>query len=190
MQEGLNLFSLSNTSKIYLMDNEGKALHKWNINYSKKQQNKFRGFALQGNNNLIFIDYLQGIGLADNESDLAWFKNIRAHHEVILIENNTILTLDRKERNVTIDNETLLIEDEILVWLDLEGDIVKEISFFDSVKDTLDLKKLTDKTKRFYKPEKGLPYNIFHVNSLEFLKKIIIEFLKKAISYSQREILI
>ena len=147
---GYTFFS-DNTSSAYLIDMSGNIVHQWHKPFYEVWPNPehVRPYLPPGQEEMIFWlkahlfpngdvlaiytgafwPYGGGLIKIDAESNLIWAKAINAHHDLDVAEDGRIFVLTHKY-NYGAGKARI---DDYLVILSPEGDIIKEISLYDSL---------------------------------------------------------
>lgn len=167
-QPGLNLFNSGHGPEAYLTDLQGRVLHHWSYPIERiwpdapdvHQATYWRRVNWLPNGDLLAV--FEGIGLLrlDKDSNLKWAHAAIVHHQAVVDEDGTILTLTRRPRTLPrINPEQPILEDHVS-RLSPEGRLIEEISLLEAFEKS-DYRHLLDGMKR-----EG---DVFHTNSLEIL---------------------
>ncbi len=140
---GFNLVASGHDSEAWLMDMDGRVLHRWAYDFWEvwpdfdvfarhSGSTYWRRVHLFDNGDLLAIHEGLGIIKLDRESTLLWATPCRAHHDLEVLDDGRILTLTRHARLVPwIDPDTPVL-DEYVAVLDAGGTVVREVSLLDA----------------------------------------------------------
>ena len=182
--QGLNLFTTWDP-QTYLMDMEGNILHTW---YLDSRDHESFHAEMFGNRDLLVVVVDETFAKLDWDSNLLWKTKIRAHHDFHVAENGHIYALARKDSIVFINRLPVPILEDYIAVLTPEGDLIKTIPFFDSVKDEYPVEKITEIYKSILNPKTiaqmitrkitsqflfkhDLLFDIMHTNTIEILDR-------------------
>ena len=173
--EGINFLVSGHAPEAFLMNMDGKNLHKWHYHNAldiwpnipegnRKGASYWRRGYLYKNGNVLAI--YEGIGLIkiDKDSNLLWsFTSKRApHHDLEVVEDGTIYILTREKKKIPrISNAN--VYDEFITLLDQNGKRIKEFSLIDLIINS-PYANLLD--RRIVK-EGGFYGHILHSNTIE-----------------------
>lgn len=175
------------TSEIINM--EGEVVHQWKTSFDyKNQENKpdrdHLLLRLLPNGDALVLTYEDGLARITWDSDTVWSIDGFFHHD-IQFTDEYIYTLKWKNNFIEYNDHILPIMDEILVTLDYDGNIVSEVSLFDTFRHLLP-SEAYENIIDFLHQEEGLydlmqgkpdgyylasnlPWDIFHMNALHYI---------------------
>ena len=145
IQPGLSFYTPAHEATAILMTNAGEALHTWSYRFKDAwpnypHQNKLATFwrrtHLFPNGDLIGIYEGLGIVKIDKDSNLIWKSNVRAHHDLEVLEDGRILVLSREAHILPrIHAERPVLEDFISI-LGPGGKELQRFSLFEALEGT------------------------------------------------------
>lgn len=174
------------TSEIINM--KGDILHQWKTafeysNQDNKPDRDHQLLKLLPNGDALVLSYEKGLARIAWNSDVVWNLDGFFHHD-IQITDTQIHTLKWKNDFIEYGEHVLPIMDEVLVTIDHDGNILSEVSLFETFKHLLpseaykniiEFLREEDLYERMQeKPEdhylvSNLPWDIFHMNSLYYI---------------------
>lgn len=171
--QGLNFFTSGHAPAAFLMDMNGKILHKWEYGFKKVWPNRrsnifapgtehWRRAVLLRNGDVIAIFEGSGIIKVDKDSKLLWSNPVRAHHDLQALPNGDTLVLTRKAHIIPRLNEKQPILEDFITVLGKNGKIKSELSILECLENS-------PYFEEFKKRRKQLQGDIFHTNSLKIL---------------------
>ena len=144
-QPGYNLFTTSHGTQAFLINMEGRILHKWAIDQavvfpdSAHEENgppSWRRAHLEPNGDLYVQSKKFALLKLDKDSRLLWHFDENPHHDFFVDENDYVHTLTRKAHiNEKYNPAEPILEDYITV-LDPDGKPVKSISILDCLENS------------------------------------------------------
>ena len=179
-QPGLNLYHAGHAPEAFLMDMEGKVLHRWRLPYEEAfmgvdrpggrlvasgvAMNAFwRRVHLYPNGDLLVI--FEGLGLAklDRNSKVIWAVHNSAHHESAIAESGDIYVLARRAHIVPAVNASEPILEDFITVLSSDGEELRSVSVLEAIRSS-EFANLLDGS-----PLSG---DIMHTNTLKLLEGI------------------
>ncbi|MEO0653106.1 MAG: arylsulfotransferase family protein, partial [Planctomycetota bacterium] len=144
MAAGFDLILSAHAPEAVVLDPRGRAVHRWTLDfpsiwperdYSPKDTrfNSWRRVRPLDDGRLLAI--FEGLGLVclERDSSLAWSYEARAHHDLDLLDDGTILCLARAVREVPDLHPSIAILDDQVVTLDSEGRVRTSVSLLDAI---------------------------------------------------------
>lgn len=168
VQPGLNLYNSGHGPEAFLIDLQGKTLHRWSYPIERiwpeagdgHQATYWRRVQWLPDGGILAI--FEGLGLIrlDWGSKLQWAYRDTVHHQAVRATDGTIWVLTRKRRVVPRINRDQPVLEDFLVQLSGEGRPLREISLLEAFERSSFRALLTAMKKEG---------DIFHTNSIEFL---------------------
>lgn len=172
--EGFNLYNSTHRPCAFLIDMDGKELHRWQFNFKdafpdseeihvwynqKHWRNFWRRVHLFNNGDLLAIYEGNGIIKIDKHSNLIWATKGGFHHDIEVVDDK-IYALDRRLVTLPRIHEQDPILEDLITILTSDGEIIKSISILE----------LFENSEYTHLME-GMPPagDIFHTNTLEIL---------------------
>lgn len=173
-----------------IIDMEGNIIHQWKtaFEYSSQENKADRDHQLTrllpGGDALV-LTYEKGLGRIDWNSQVLWNLDGYFHHD-IQVTDDYIYTLKWQNDFIEYGEHILPIMDEILVTIDHDGNIISEVSLFDTFSHLLpeeayenilnhlykeDLYDLMQTKPQDYYLTSNLPWDIFHMNALHYIRQ-------------------
>ncbi len=176
VHNGLNVYNSAHDSAAYLVNMEGKVVHKWtyafdkafpdvpedlDIWYNQKHWRKsWRRIHLYDNGDLLAIWEGNGLIKLDKDSRLLWARKDMFHHDIEVTSNGNIYVLNRRLKTFPDFNNNKPILEDLITILDPEGNLLETHSI---VKMLLN----SDYTELInHVPQIG---DCFHTNTIEVL---------------------
>ena len=179
-QPGLNLYHAGHAPEAFLLDMEGRVLHRWHLPYEEA----FKGVArpegrlvasgvamnvfwrrvhLYPNGDLLAI--FEGLGLVklDRHSGVLWAVHNSAHHELAIADSGDIYVLTRRAHIVPAVNATEPILEDFITVLSSDGKELRSVSVLEAILNS-EFSDLLDGS-----PLRG---DIMHTNTLKLLEGI------------------
>ncbi len=140
---GLNFYLSGHAPEAFLINMDGKVLHKWHYKIAtkvwpeatkKKTLSHFwRRAHLYENGNILAIFSKNGLIKLDKNSRLIWkwTSPKKPHHDLQVTEDGTIFVLTSERRSVHGIPDDLTVYEDFITILNHEGTLVKHISLFD-----------------------------------------------------------
>ncbi|MFT7677676.1 MAG: hypothetical protein ACI8QC_001659 [Planctomycetota bacterium] len=182
-QPGLNLYSSGHGPEAFLMDLDGKRLHRWSIPYEDllgappmehQSQIGWRRVRMLPGGSLLAIHGGLALIKLDRDSNLQWVFPGRAHHDLKVLEDGRILTLTRELKLISQLNPKLPSVDDAISVLSPEGKLLKRVSLVTALRNSrwfaaaAKLGRNPDKVQRL--DAQGLSaLDILHANSIHVL---------------------
>jgi arylsulfotransferase ASST len=182
---GLNLYNPRNLSTAYLIDLSGNVLHSWK--YHLLARDSWHHVELCKNGDLLVIIKDEMLIRLDWDSNLLWEKRLRFHHDIAIDSDDDIYSIIRKDASIPVNGHSINILNDYIVQLSPDGEIKKEISLFDLLKDEISPVKydeilrwteqngeeseIMDQTGNRNKT--NTPPDLFHTNTIEVLDREI-----------------
>jgi hypothetical protein len=145
--QGVNLYVSGHAAEAYLVDMEGKPLHRWRYELAKVFPDLYTG---PGAERIREIEYwrraellpdggllaiFEGVGLIrlDRDSRLQWAYRGGTHHDLFTRPDGTIWSLDRRRRAWPGGEGSRQVLDDLVTVLDGQGRVVRQISVLDAI---------------------------------------------------------
>lgn len=171
---GLNLYHSAHAPSAFLIDMEGRELHRWRFNfkeafpdakdrhvwYNQKHWRHFwRRVHLFPDGNLLAIYEGNGIIKIDRHSRLVWATEGGFHHDLEVV-GDKIYALNRRLVTLPRINEKEPILEDLITVLNADGEIIENISILELFENS-----------EFAHLLEGMPPagDIFHTNTIEIL---------------------
>lgn len=140
------------TPVAYLIDRAGNPLHTWSHpadqpRPSDHPPNFLRGWnhvELDAYGNLFAIVALRSVLKLTWQSKLAWSCDVAAHHDLAICRDGTILVLSEQPRRVVVEGRTLVVLDNLVTTISVEGTVKTEVSLYDTLRSARELRQLID----------------------------------------------
>jgi hypothetical protein len=171
VQDGLNLYVSGHAAEAVLMDAHGRILHRWRYPLRRlwpelakepamEKLEYWRRAYLYPNGDLLGI--YEGLGLVklDARSRVLWAHRGGTHHDLSVLADGTIYTLDREGKIIPRINPTEGVLEDFVTVLDPDGRVRRRISLLECFERSPYARLL----RRM--PPSG---DIFHTNTLEVL---------------------
>ncbi|MCB0339919.1 MAG: aryl-sulfate sulfotransferase [Bdellovibrionales bacterium] len=181
VSEGVNLYASTRTPVALLVDNEGKVLHKWNgKNHSGRG---WHNVELTSSGDLFAITTDVAIEKLDAKSEVVWRVNGGFHHDLDIDQKGDIVALSRREEKVTYSKGTIRILNDYISFINADGKIETELSVYSIAKHLVPVDRINLAIEWVDKVqpnviENDTPGEIFHTNSIEFIRQEIPGFAK------------
>lgn len=181
---GYTLYTLRYSTSAYLVNMEGKVVHRWNLPFEKAFPNPTHVNALAdgrvylasaqifANGDILAIyasfgdtPYGYGMVRADKDSNILWTYNGNTHHDFYLDEANgniyalTHYFVDEKHRNAADLPYPMLVD--FIEVLSPEGKLLEQISLLDLFADSPYSSMMYHRTVEWKRP-----WDIFHTNTI------------------------
>ncbi len=136
---GLNIYVSGHAPEAYLIDMDGNYLHNWsyqahpNLLYPRHPLHTkfFRRVFLLNDGSIIVNFEDHALAKLDKNSNLIWIHQYREHHDIDVDEEGNIYSLASK-RSPSPWKELPYIRDEMIIILDQDGNMLREVSLLDS----------------------------------------------------------
>lgn len=171
-----------------IINMEGEILHQWKTSFEySNQKNKpdrdHQVFKLLENGDALVLSYEKGLARIDWNSEPIWNLDGFFHHD-IQVSDKYIYTLKWKNNFIEYNGHVLPIMDEILVTLDHNGNIISEVSLFETFRHLLpdeayenilkllyeeEIYELMQERPKDYYLKSNLAWDIFHMNALYYI---------------------
>ena len=173
LQPGLNLYSSGHAQEAHLIDAEGSSLHVWHADFweiwpdypveSNHRMTQFwRRVHLLPDGGLLAI--YEGLGLIclNRDSSVRWANPNRAHHDLDIAPDGTILVLTREAHIVPRVHEAEPILEDFVSVLDSQtGEELRRISILEAVE--------ASNYPLLMEGSRGRSGDIYHTNTLRIL---------------------
>lgn len=182
-QPGLNLYSSGHGPEAFLMDMDGKRLHRWSIPYEDlvgappmehSSQIGWRRVRMLDDGSLLAIHGGLALIKLDRDSNLQWVYPGYAHHDLKLLDDGRIVTLTRELRIISQLNPKLPSVEDAISVLSSDGKLLQQVSLVSALRNSrwfgaaLALGRDPDKALRLN--AQGLAaLDILHANSIHVL---------------------
>lgn len=130
---GLNVYASSNLPNAFLMDMEGKVLHSWSVKINKGDA----WYVVQPDKsgNIFIVARLDNLFLyLDWDSAIKWKKEMIAHHDIAIADNEDVYVLSWKDKLVFVRGLPLPIMEDYVLVFSPSGELKKEISVYNIFK--------------------------------------------------------
>jgi hypothetical protein len=175
---GYTLYSVHEKCRADLIDMEGAVVRSWSLEASSSWSN----VELLPDGDLLVVGWDASEegepGIADEkrylvrfawDGTLRWKRSMPAHHDVELTPRGQLLTLTFARRLIPSIDTTIVVRDDRLTVLDLDGRAARSISFYDVLSRSPDVFPLSRVA-----PNRagGAPWiDLFHGNSVEWMRR-------------------
>jgi hypothetical protein len=119
---GVNLYSREHGAQAFLIDMEGKVLHKW----ESTEVNRWVLAKLQPNNDLLVISRHNSLVRFDWDSNVVWETDLLAHHDLSVGEAGRIYALRKNKDFEPVPEGVMPIILEGIAVLDSSGTVERE----------------------------------------------------------------
>ncbi len=167
---GLNLFNTRTTNEAFLIDMSGEVVHRWE---SPSLGGTWHLVELLPNGDVLIIGNDGYLARLDWDSNLLWKEELRAHHDVEAMPNGDIYVFGRDLYDVPVGVGSIIpIVNDSITHISAEREILAESHFYDLFETLVwaPLHKLWI-LELFGKGRGGDPWDIFHMNSLEYVDR-------------------
>jgi outer membrane protein assembly factor BamB len=141
---GYNLYTSGHKAEAYLIDMEGRVLHRWYNDFwslwpdypvgkDHTDTQFFRRVYLYENGDLLAIYSSLGIIKLNKDSKVLWANPVLAHHDLEVLPDGRIYLLTREPRIVPAIDPNRRVFDEFITLLDVNGEEIHRISLFDCI---------------------------------------------------------
>jgi hypothetical protein len=192
--KGMNLYNSNLEPKAYLIDMDGKLVHKWATKTSK--YNRWQHIEYYNNGDLLVLVMDEMLVQLDWDSKVKWKRSMRVHHDISVAKDEKKYVLTRRDELVFWHGIPVPILSDYVTILSPDGDIIKKIYLYDLVKDRVPLHRIIDiyqwilkrktlqklferKSELNYICEHADSFDILHSNSIQVLDRDIEGFGKK-----------
>jgi len=143
VQPGWNLYTSGHAEAAFLMDLDGRELHRWSSSFEDafpdvdvpdgaEHASYWRRAHLYPNGDLLAIYEGAGMLKLDRDSHLLWSTKRGCHHDVFVREDGTIFVLTRRAHVLPrFHEERAILEDYVSVY-DAEGHDVRRVSILEA----------------------------------------------------------
>ncbi len=173
--KGVNIYNSRHKGDAHLIDMEGNILHNWSADKGKWHQIKMNEqgdlFAIIKDVMLIKLDW---------DSNIIWTNELRFHHDLDIAENGDIYSITRETIEVPYKSNTIPIENDYITTLSPDGKVKKKISILHLMEGNIMINQETDEEMaEHFKEYPDEPFDPFHTNSIEIIKRDIDGFAHK-----------
>ena len=173
--KGANIYNSRHRGVAHLIDMEGNILHNWSADKGKYHQIKMNEqgdlFAIVKNVRLIKLDW---------DSNIIWTNELRYHHDLDIAENGDIYSITTETIEVPYKSNTIPIENDYIITLSPDGKVKKKISILHLMEGNIMINQETDEEiAEHFKAYPDEPFDPFHTNSIEIIKRDINGFAHK-----------
>jgi hypothetical protein len=134
-EAGLNLLGPRDRSVAYLVDMAGEVVHSWR---SKEiEHGSWHHLELLPGGDLVVVLKEQGLARLSWDSELLDLRRIRAHHDVAVRDDGSMVSLTWEERLVVLGGEEIPVLDDRISFFAAEGEEVEHLSMFDLIADRI-----------------------------------------------------
>lgn len=196
--DGLNLYSSEILPEARLIDMYGNIVHKWTKKI--KGANAWYHAEICKNGDLLVLVSGRALIRLDWDSNVKWKKKMHVHHDFYIDKSEKIHVLTNKGEVVFWHGIPAPVETDYIVVLSTDGQIEKEISIYDAVKELVPLRRAIKIHKgllRFFEPKNVLKcfmlkfrecrydmlrdeyHDILHTNTVEVIDRDIEGFCRK-----------
>lgn len=145
--QGLNLYVSGHAAEAYLVDMEGKPLHRWRRDLADVWPELYTG---PGSERIREVEYwrraellpdgdllaiFEGLGLVrlDRDSRVRWAYRGGAHHDLFTRPDGSIWFLDRRRREIATATGPRQVLDDLVTVVDADGRVLRQISILDAI---------------------------------------------------------
>lgn len=192
---GLNIYNSQHKPEAYLMDMNGKIVHKW-AKALKGCTSWEDHVELTKTGNLLVVVQDRMLICLDWNSNVKWAKKMRVHHDISIAPDKKLYVLARDDDLIIRNGLPVPILNDSIVVLSQDKTILKKTFLYDIFKDHFKsetfinvytglfnaehlLKIFYLKLLRNYSCNHGTSLDIMHTNSIEVLQRNIEGFCKK-----------
>lgn len=191
---GLNLFCSRDEPRAFLQHPDGRIVHEWHTLIGGGQKNGWHHVELLPSGNLFAIVKDKGLLKLNKNSERIWQSPGGFHHDLDRTADGTILILERRLADITWKGETFPVLGEFITFLSPNGERLNHLSLTEILLPLVPEAHL-NAAREFAKthPRNELTNDsdadIFHLNSLELLRRDVMEIPAfSAVLLSAREI--
>lgn len=124
--EGLNFYNMTRKSRAILMDMSGQVVHEWH--YSTGGRGAWHHAELLSDGGILIVVQDASLMRLDRDSNLVWVHEARAHHDLWVGVDGTIVFLGREAVVFTEVHPTIPVTDDRVIVLNAEGRRLDEFS--------------------------------------------------------------
>ncbi|MBA2322092.1 MAG: hypothetical protein H0V89_13180, partial [Deltaproteobacteria bacterium] len=147
---GVNLVSWSTAPEAALLDMDGAELHRWSQPWpvaSEHRDQLWSRVALLADGDLVVLLENIGVMRLDRASQVVWHRPTRAHDDLSVRADGSVLVLTRQDRNLEEISHLDGIHDDVLLAIGPEGTPGDKVSIFDAWRAGPDRTWLEDATR-------------------------------------------
>jgi hypothetical protein len=116
----------------------------------------------------------------DWDSNIIWTNELRYHHNLDIAENGDIYSITTETIEVPYKSNTIPIENDYIITLSPDGKVKKKISILHLMEGNIMINQETDEEiAEHFKAHPDEPFDPFHTNSIEIIKRDINGFAHK-----------
>lgn len=158
-----------------LVNPEGEILHTWS---SEAYRGERRGWAIariddEASAYTVVAD--RGVVKIGWDNETKWTVDGIYHHDLSVRPDRGVLVLAEKSKEIDFEGETYKILDHGVTFLSPDGEVEKQLWFYDAFKDTeafkARVKKSIAKRKKQKKKKQRHGFDAFHANAVKLMKK-------------------
>jgi len=177
--KGVNIYNSRNKAEAHLMDMKGNILHTWSGSKSDVVS-KWLHIEMNDKGDLFGVEKDVSLIKLDWNSKILWINKSSFHHDIDIAENGDIYSFTNDPIKILYKSKSVTILDDSITILDANGRTKKKISLYHSLGERLSgtietEKKIDEQLDK--RPDETI--DVFHVNSIEIIKKKIDNFANK-----------
>jgi hypothetical protein len=178
---GLNLFNTRHVAQAFLVDMEGRTVHRWRA--PAAIEDAFQHVEPAADGGLVGLVKDRGLLRLDADSRLLWTRDLPAHHDVALLGDGGMWVPSRLPRWVDHDGERLPILEDRLTRLDAEGGVLEHVGLWElfggavperrwrAIRDWVAATGGGSGAEVLARVRSDSPPDLFHLNSVEVLER-------------------
>jgi hypothetical protein len=142
-EDGYNLYVSRVSPEAFLMDMEGKIVHRWTYPEQRARQFVWSHAVMLANGDLLVLNQFKDLKRLDWESNLIWKREMAADHDVIELPDHTIYVIELEMRQ----HRGLQLRCPVIVHLTGDGEELDRWSAYehlDDLKRALDRRSFLD----------------------------------------------
>jgi len=185
--DGLNLYNSRNLSEAYLMDMNGKIVHRWSV--PEEDNSSWHTIHAMKNGDLFAIVKDQKLLKLSWDSKIIWEYKARVHHDVAISADGLIYVPTRRPEMWIKNDYKIPVVKELITVLNEKGQLVKEMNLFDALSPFISAERI--EKIRTWASKEDIPArlkrndvpgatwwenkkaDVFHLNSIEFIDRNI-----------------
>jgi hypothetical protein len=175
--DGLNLYNSRRRAEAYLIDNDGKVLHKWS---AKTERPTWMHTELQPNGDLLALSKLVYVARYDWNSKLLWRRKMTAHHDLAIGLDENLFVLTSSIQRYDYSGARIPVLDNSITMISEAGKFRGATQLFPLLGDFISerrLKKIKSWAAKGYTKQDMFRENrstdVFHTNSIQIISKPI-----------------
>lgn len=164
---GWNFYHSNETDTAYLIDMEGRILHRWRV-----PGEKWFHCELLADGGLVVMEEDVSISRITASSEVVWRRDLMVHHDLARSPDGRLLVLAHELRVLPALHPTREVLDDLVVTLDLDGEELDRFSLLELLLDSPYADLLPDEEKinrRLTPPGRPFPLDLMHTNHIQLL---------------------